>query len=243
MSCLVVISGREKGRTYQVSPEHDTVIGRVLDCDVCLADPRVSRRTAIISAGEAGFFLKDLGSANGTYLNGARVTEAQLKEGDKLRVGATELEFHQTERFEDAPTKRVPGGAAAEAAAAAHAAAPAPIRRSPPARKMDTQAIEFCARCSGSVSEASLASGTARRDGRELICAECVAREKAAKETAPADVLRLAKEVSGTDTATGERPVQGKGDIIKLDETDDVPRLDGEAAAASGATPLPGGKG
>jgi predicted component of type VI protein secretion system len=244
MSCLVVISGREKGRTYQVAADRDTVIGRVLECDVCLADGRVSRRNTAISIGQSGFFVKDMGSANGTYLNGARTAEAQLKDGDKVRVGTTEMEFHQTERFEDAPTKRVPGGQAAGAAAPA---APVSFMKppSPPARKMDTQSLEFCSRCSGSVSAAALAAGAARRQGAELVCSECAAKEKASRDAAPADVLRLAEEVAKADTATGAQPVAGGGDdrgeVISLDD-DDVPRLDGKAAAASGATPLPDGK-
>lgn len=239
MSCLVVISGREKGRTYQVAADRDTVVGRVLDCDVCLLDPRVSRRNAVISVGQGGFFLRDLGSANGTFLNGVRVSEGQLKDGDKLRLGATEMEFHQTERFEDAPTKRVPGDPAAGAAGSA----PNSFVKAPPAPRMDTQALEFCSRCSGSVSAASLASGAARRAGADLVCSECVAGEKAAREAAPEDVLRLAEEVAAGDTATGAPPVGGgEVEVISL-EDDDVPRLDGDAASAEGATPLPRGKG
>lgn len=72
-------------------------IGRAVGNDVVLMDDRVSRRHATIHAqGEQEFLLVDLGSRNGTYLNGRRVNQpTPLREGDQLQVGPFTLIFHQ----------------------------------------------------------------------------------------------------------------------------------------------------
>jgi hypothetical protein len=73
------------------------VIGRQPDCDLVLADPNVSRHHAEIRpAGDGEFEVADLGSTNGTKLNGARVQGIEsLRDGDSLIVGATTLRFEQ----------------------------------------------------------------------------------------------------------------------------------------------------
>ena len=62
-------------------------IGRSLDSVVVVADPRVSRKHAMIRRQDDGFWFFDLGSINGTYINGRRVTTSQLlMQGDQLRI-------------------------------------------------------------------------------------------------------------------------------------------------------------
>ena len=57
-----------------------SIIGRSPECQVLIEDPRVSRRHAMIRKQDGGFYLFDLGSFNGSYLNGSRVTATrQLK--------------------------------------------------------------------------------------------------------------------------------------------------------------------
>jgi len=102
---LVITSGGDKGRTYEVAADGETVVGRVSECGVHIADGRISRRHCVISAGQAGYAVKDLKSSNGTFVNGARVTEAALKDGDKLKVGVIEMEFRIAERIEDGKTE------------------------------------------------------------------------------------------------------------------------------------------
>lgn len=60
------------------------VIGRGEDCDLMLEEPGLSRRHAVIETLPDGLFLRDLGSANGSYLNGVRVRDGQLKHGDQI---------------------------------------------------------------------------------------------------------------------------------------------------------------
>lgn len=65
-----------------------TVIGRSADCDISLAAAHLSRRHAQLQIIDGALFVKDLGSANGTFLNGKQVMEARVKRGDELRFDA-----------------------------------------------------------------------------------------------------------------------------------------------------------
>ena len=71
-------------------------LGRAATCQVVLADAKVSRQHALIQAqDENEFWLIDLGSANGTYLNGRRVAQpCRLAEGDKIDVAGFAFTFH-----------------------------------------------------------------------------------------------------------------------------------------------------
>jgi hypothetical protein len=72
-----------------VEVEQDAaLVGRDPGCDVVLADGSVSRRHARIERRGAVWYLVDLGSANGTFVNGARVSEAALSGGAEVRFGA-----------------------------------------------------------------------------------------------------------------------------------------------------------
>lgn len=70
-----------------------TVLGRSREIDVLLADPAVSREHAVISREGARFVLEDLGSANGTKLNGSPVERASLAEGDLIQIGDSVIIF------------------------------------------------------------------------------------------------------------------------------------------------------
>ncbi len=65
-----------------------TVIGRANDCDISLPAAHLSRRHAQLQVVDGMLFVKDLGSANGTYINGKQVSEARVKRGDELRFDA-----------------------------------------------------------------------------------------------------------------------------------------------------------
>jgi len=71
--------------------DHAVVVGRDAGCDLVLVDARVSRRHLEIVPAGAGNRLRDLGSSNGTSLNGVRVDEADLGLGDLIALGDSEL--------------------------------------------------------------------------------------------------------------------------------------------------------
>jgi pSer/pThr/pTyr-binding forkhead associated (FHA) protein len=64
---------------------------------LCVGDPSVSRRHCLIFPRESEFLIRDLGSNNGTFVNGSCIDECILADGDKIRVGDTVFRFALTE--------------------------------------------------------------------------------------------------------------------------------------------------
>jgi hypothetical protein len=73
--------------------EETLTIGRLPSCDIPVPDPNVSRKHAEIRPSGAGYVVVDLGSTNGTRVNGATVNERKLTDGDVIAVGTTRLRF------------------------------------------------------------------------------------------------------------------------------------------------------
>ena len=76
--------------------DEPVTFGRAPDCTVVLADPTVSKRHAELHRDGTDVQLVDLGSTNGTKVNGAGVTKRYLSDGDEIRIGATILRFEST---------------------------------------------------------------------------------------------------------------------------------------------------
>jgi hypothetical protein len=74
-----------------------TIVGRGVECNLSIADPLLSREHVEISTTVDRVTLRDLGSRNGTYVNGVRVVEpVELHHGDRIRFGSTEAVFGRT---------------------------------------------------------------------------------------------------------------------------------------------------
>jgi PAS domain S-box-containing protein len=98
---LRVIQGKKKGETLPLKKEEQqTIIGRDSKCDIQLDDPEISRRHFCILAQENKFFLQDMGSSNGTFMNGQQAVWQEIKPGDHISCGTTELEFFLTDSVE-----------------------------------------------------------------------------------------------------------------------------------------------
>jgi pSer/pThr/pTyr-binding forkhead associated (FHA) protein len=82
----IVVKGLEEGVTQPFNEERVT-IGRRADNHLVLEADNISRYHAAVERREGGYFICDLGSANGVYLNEQRVEEALLKDGDRVRIG------------------------------------------------------------------------------------------------------------------------------------------------------------
>jgi hypothetical protein len=73
--------------------DEPATIGRLPECEVPLTDPNVSRRHAEVRRQGMEYMVVDLGSTNGTRVNGSRVRERRLADGDEIAVGNTTIRF------------------------------------------------------------------------------------------------------------------------------------------------------
>ncbi|MGQ9808784.1 MAG: FHA domain-containing protein [Armatimonadota bacterium] len=90
---LVGVAGRYAGVIFPVKPDV-AVIGREMTCDIALTDDATtSRRHATISRSGDAFVIQDEGSSNGTLVNGLKITERPLKNGDEVQIGSTRFRF------------------------------------------------------------------------------------------------------------------------------------------------------
>ena len=71
------------------------VVGRLTGCDICIEDSNVSREHAAFVVDGGDWYVEDLGSTNGTKLNGARIDRARLSDGDVVQVGVTRIVYHR----------------------------------------------------------------------------------------------------------------------------------------------------
>ncbi|MDB5077678.1 MAG: domain containing protein [Chloroflexi bacterium] len=69
-------------------------LGRGLDNDVVVEDPRVSRHHARLQRGPRGWEIADLASTNGTFVNGTQIRQRQVNNGDTISLGGLEMKFH-----------------------------------------------------------------------------------------------------------------------------------------------------
>lgn len=112
---LHVVAGPQTGRDFSFD-QHDTfMIGRSEDAQFCLPHDRFfSRHHCILEIAPPQCFLRDLGSTNGTYVNGIRVETAHLKHGDRIQGGETVLEVEVAADAEDVFLGSIAGGERSE---------------------------------------------------------------------------------------------------------------------------------
>jgi len=87
---LTIENGPQTGLTYVLGPGN-TVAGRAGNCEIFLPDVTVSREHARFAVDASGLSMSDLGSTNGTYVNGRRHDAGLLAEGDELMIGKYRL--------------------------------------------------------------------------------------------------------------------------------------------------------
>ncbi len=117
---LVVRQGPQAGMSFPLAG-NQIVIGREEGTDIALQDPEASRRHSLISWQGGQFVIEDLGSTNGTFVNGVQITGPQaLNPGDSIGIGQTALVFHLPEaqaRAQPPPQQQPPAYAAPPAPA------------------------------------------------------------------------------------------------------------------------------
>lgn len=124
MMMLKITTGKEKGRTLELTADTPLTIGRSESSGFCIPDKKVSRRHAeIVSDGE-NVFITDLSSRTGTRVNGRAIAQrTPLCIGDTIQIGETDLVLEKTEDAQAAPLPRTT----------------APAKTEPPVRTEKTQ--------------------------------------------------------------------------------------------------------
>lgn len=86
---LRFISGKYQGGEFPLRPHREIVIGRSSDLDMVLVEDMVSRKHAKITTDEKVVSIQDLGSTNGTFVNGEKIRKVDLKDGDRILIGTS----------------------------------------------------------------------------------------------------------------------------------------------------------
>ena len=94
---LTILTGNRAGMNFPLDARRDTLIGRGTDCHISLPDPLCSRVHATLTCTPDGWVIRDAESRNGTLVNGQKIDEATIVDGNTIRVGSAEFEFHESE--------------------------------------------------------------------------------------------------------------------------------------------------
>src|SRR5512139_2619036 len=94
---LRFISGKYQGGEFPLPIEGEIVIGRSSELDMVLVEDMVSRRHAKITVTSGQIFIQDLGSTNGSFVNGEKIKRARLNEGDRILIGTSIIKLVATE--------------------------------------------------------------------------------------------------------------------------------------------------
>ncbi len=95
---LKFISGKYQGGEFPLKADKHIVIGRSSELDMVLVEDMVSRKHAKITSPGGKITIEDLGSTNGTFVNGEKVKQTRLKEGDRILIGTSILKLVQPGR-------------------------------------------------------------------------------------------------------------------------------------------------
>jgi hypothetical protein len=156
---LRFISGKYQGGEFPIEDDRPIVVGRSSDLDMVLVEEMVSRKHARIELKDGKIHIEDLGSTNGTFVNGERIVKGSLKEGDRVLIGSNILKVVPITAEEPAPnTRRAQEG---------QGLAPP---RPPTPRRTETSGSGGEARMRGSIEEIPLPDllqlfGTSRKSG------------------------------------------------------------------------------
>jgi hypothetical protein len=90
---LRFISGKYQGGEFPLAGDRQILVGRSSDLEMVLVEDMVSRKHARISVTGDQIWIEDLGSTNGTFVNGEKIQRTRLKEGDRVLIGTSILKL------------------------------------------------------------------------------------------------------------------------------------------------------
>ena len=80
---LIAVGGPIRGKEFELK-EGENILGRSDDCDLVIVQDGVSKRHLKLTINKDSAYIEDLGSSNGTIVNGKTITKLSLKNGDKI---------------------------------------------------------------------------------------------------------------------------------------------------------------
>jgi pSer/pThr/pTyr-binding forkhead associated (FHA) protein len=91
-ACLEIIGFGGKNKVIELG-EEEVIIGRTPECGICLSIENVSRRHARVIFRNEEYFVEDLGSTNGTYVNGIKIVKCVLRNSDQINIAGVKILF------------------------------------------------------------------------------------------------------------------------------------------------------
>ena len=163
MATLEIIQGSKKGEHIELPPDGVFIIGRDEAVGLQLNNVKISRRHSAIEITEQGFFLADLASKNGTFLNETPIQRKRLMTSDRIRLGPVEMVF----RLGQDETQEMAVDADAEQQVETTTRIGASV------------AVATCDVCEAEITLAVIEIGQAKRVWDTLLCPDCIIRMEA----------------------------------------------------------------
>jgi len=91
-ACLEIIDFGEENKFIELG-EEEVIIGRTPECGICISIENVSRRHARVIFRNEEYFVEDLASTNGTYVNGIKIVKCVLRNSDQINIGGVKILF------------------------------------------------------------------------------------------------------------------------------------------------------
>jgi len=91
-ACLEIINFGKENKIIELG-EDEVIIGRIPECGICLSIENVSRQHARVIFRNEEYFVEDLGSTNGTYVNGIKIVKCVLRNSDQINIGGVKVLF------------------------------------------------------------------------------------------------------------------------------------------------------
>jgi hypothetical protein len=104
---LRFISGKYQGGEFPISVDRQIIVGRSSDLDMVLVEDMVSRKHAKIAMQGDQIWIEDLGSTNGTFVNGEKIKRSRLKEGDRVLIGTSILKVIAGDSVRDSADAKI----------------------------------------------------------------------------------------------------------------------------------------
>jgi adenylate cyclase len=91
-ACLEILGSEKENRIVELE-EKDLIIGRIPECGISISVENVSREHARVIFRNEEYFVEDLGSTNGTYVNGIKIVKCVLRNSDQINIGGVKILF------------------------------------------------------------------------------------------------------------------------------------------------------